>query len=100
MGIFHIGFLFIQGERPHRCKICNRGFIKSSGLTQHMRRHFRPSKMNSSSSAENEVLDGNTKIQLVNIEPHITADSKQKDITICYSEYNEHPESFHEYLEN
>lgn len=62
-----------------------------------MRRHFRPSKMNSNSSVENDVSEENVKIQTIDIEPHITADSNQKQITICYTE---HPESFHEYLEN
>lgn len=65
-----------------------------------MRRHFRPSKINSSSPAESDAPEENAKIQMIDIEPHMTTDSNQKQITICYNEYDEHPESFHEYLEN
>lgn len=65
-----------------------------------MRRHFRPSKTNTSSSADNNVLEENCKIQMIDIEPNMTMHSDQKRMTICYNEYNEHSESFHEYLEN
>lgn len=65
-----------------------------------MRRHFRPLKPNSSSSAENSVSEESGKIEMIDIEPNMIADSNQKEITICYNEYNEHSESFHEYLEN
>lgn len=59
-----------------------------------MRRHFRPSKTNPSSSIEN------VKIEMIDIEPNVTIDSNQKQITIRYKEPNENSESFHEYLEN
>lgn len=65
-----------------------------------MRRHFRPSKTSSSSSAENNVLEENVKVAMIDIEPNMATDSTQKPITISYNEYDENSESFHEYLEN
>lgn len=64
-----------------------------------MRRHSRPSKTNSNSSAENTGSDESVKIEMINIEPNLTAVSNQKQITINYNEYDENSESFHEYLE-
>lgn len=65
-----------------------------------MRRHFRPSKTNPSSSAENNVTEENCRIEMIDIQPNMTTDSNQKQITMCYNEYNERSESFHEYLES
>lgn len=28
-----------SGERPHKCHICDKGFIKSSALVTHLKRH-------------------------------------------------------------
>lgn len=90
-------FPFI-GERPHICKICNRGFIKSSGLTQHMRRHFRPTKTNSSHSAENIATEKHVQIEIIDIKPNINiTDLNSKEAMDCRKD---HSESFQQYLKN
>lgn len=107
------------GERPHRCKVCHKGFIKSSGLTQHMRRHYRPTstvKGNNATDADadadadadtepeieadGDVLQEDDPIELINIEENMEIDSKTEKIMICYKEYNENSQSFDDYLEN
>lgn len=81
-----------SGERPHCCKVCHKGFIKSSGLTQHMRRHFRTSQKPSvSGSVQTEEND---QVELINIQQNT------ENVMICYKEFNENSESFDEYLEN
>lgn len=84
------------GERPHRCNVCQKGFIKSSGLTQHMRRHFRPGKTNPSTSANNDPSDEIDNIGIA-VEENM---QKSEKIMICYKEYNENSESLDEYPEN
>lgn len=39
LSINFVFFWYFAGERPHTCKVCSKGFIKSSGLTLHMKRH-------------------------------------------------------------
>lgn len=85
------------GERPHRCNVCHKGFIKSSGLTQHMRRHQRSDKINSSTTTKSHPIDERESFDLINVESDIEIDTKPKEIVICY---NENSESFDEYLEN
>lgn len=65
-----------------------------------MRRHFRPSKTNSSLSAENNVLEENVRIEVIDIEPNMIVDSNKEQATSYCKEYHDHPESIHEYLEN
>lgn len=82
------------GERPHKCTVCHKGFIKSSGLTQHMRRHERSS---SKATANTDTVsnDENDQIELINIEENMVAESKPQNVMICYKEYK-----LDEYLEN
>ncbi|XP_031626180.1 zinc finger protein 84-like [Contarinia nasturtii] len=69
-----------SGERPHRCKICHKGFIKSSGLTQHMRRHSRPVSKINVNSVENSSVDNKC--------------ISNESVMICYKENNKQHEIF------
>lgn len=76
--------------------MCGKGFIKSSGLTQHMRRHTRLlSKINENVKKSNDEQND----LLVEYMEKDVADNnkKQKDVIICYGESSE---SLTEYLDS
>lgn len=77
-----MNFRHFSGERPHRCNVCHKGFIKSSGLTQHMRRHLRPnSKTPISDVIDNTSLEENDPVDL-----NAEATMNTETVMICYKE--------------
>lgn len=70
-----------KGERPHKCSICSKAFIKSSGLRQHMRRH---EKSTSTSSSVLASKRSKTNQAAPNEENDDSLQTNQ--VLICYNE--------------
>lgn len=63
-----------KGERPHKCKLCSKAFIKKSALTQHMKRHEKPASTSSSVLASKRpkihqaaANEENVQIEIINL---------------------------------
>lgn len=97
--VISILYYFFSGERPHRCTICSKGFIKSSGLTQHMRRHNKFQHKNESILEISEIDDDATdKTEIIET---VTEDNlHENEVIICYKSYNDGDETITEFFDN